>query len=214
MASFDLRALQLWLRSFDVALSEAQLDQSRLHLETLLLWSRRMNLVSQTRPEEILIKHFADSFVAASLIADSERVADLGSGGGFPAIPMAIVRPESSFALVEGNQKKASFLAEATARCGLGNARVVNERIELFRERATSADGFTTVTARALSTLGDLAMSAAQILETGGRLLAMKGPNYATELPALQGSRLVLERAVDYMLPDGSRRYALELRFT
>lgn len=214
MATFDLRALQHWLRSFDVHLDDSQLDQAQAYLGTLLLWNRKMNLVSQIRPEEILIKHFADSFVAASLIADRERVVDLGSGGGFPAIPMAIAKSEASFTLVESNQKKASFLAEAIVRCRLERAHVVNQRIAQFGEQLRTEERFQTLTARALSTIADLAANAADILAEGGRLLALKGPNFREELDLLTDRRFNLARVLDYELPDKSTRHVLELRFT
>lgn len=178
----DLRDLQLWLQQFDLELSSEHLEQTRCYLDTLLLWNRKMNLVSQRRPEEIITKHLADSFVAASALGDSERIVDLGSGGGFPGIPIAIAHPSSPVWLVESNQKKASFLAEAVARCGLSLVTVCAERIEVVRQRADLARQLTAVTARALSSIDELVEAAADLLAPRGRLIALKGPNYEAEL--------------------------------
>jgi 16S rRNA (guanine527-N7)-methyltransferase len=115
---FDLCGLRVWLDSFGLDLSPAQVDQAQIFLDTLMLWNRKMNLVSQTRPDEIITKHLADSFVAASLLLRDERIADLGSGGGFPGIPISIARPEAAVFLVEANQKKAAFCPRSPADAG------------------------------------------------------------------------------------------------
>lgn len=214
MPQFDLRALRVWLASFGLDLSPAQVDQAQIYLDTLMLWNRKMNLVSQTRPDDIITKHLADSFVAASLLLSDERIADLGSGGGFPGVPMSITRPDAAVFLVEGNQKKASFLSEVAGRCRLVRASVVSDRIEVFRERSDVAHNLTTVTARALWKLDELLAAAGVLLRCGGRLIAMKGPSYAEELPSLDKSPFTLEQVVPYRLPDNSSRSILVFRFT
>jgi 16S rRNA (guanine527-N7)-methyltransferase len=214
VAHFDLRSLQPWLRSFDLELTQEQLDQAQIHLETLLLWNRKMNLVSQTGPDEVITKHLADSFVTASLLHNDERIADLGSGAGFPGIPIAIARPESAVFLVEANQKKASFLAEVAGRCRLPHATVINERIEMLRGRVDVAGSLTVVTARALWKIPELLAAAGMLLVSGGRLIAMKGSDYRAEIPRLEETRFSLETVVSYELPDGARRCLVVLRFT
>ena len=214
MAPFDLRTLQTWLRSFDLDLSQEQLNQAQIHLETLLLWNRKMNLVSQTRPDEIITKHLADSFVTASMLRNDERIADLGSGGGFPGIPISIARPDSSVFLVEANQKKASFLAEVAGRCRLPRVTVISDRIETLPRRPEVAHSLTAVTARALWKLPELLAASALLLIPGGRLIAMKGPSYLYELPPIEETRFTLEKVLPYELPDSSSRCLLVFRFT
>jgi 16S rRNA (guanine527-N7)-methyltransferase len=173
-----------------------------------------MNLVSQTTPAEIITKHLADSFVAASLLRNDERIADLGSGAGFPGIPIAIAHPESSVSLVESNQKKASFLADVVGRCRLSRTAVISDRIETLRERPDFGNSLTAVTARALWKIPELLDAAATLLVSGGRLIAMKGPDYLSEMPKLDGTRFTLETVQSYELPDSSSRCLLVLRFT
>jgi 16S rRNA (guanine527-N7)-methyltransferase len=225
----NLRELQDWLRPFELDLSGTQLDQTQRYLDALLLWNRKMNLVSQHRPEDIITKHLADSFVAATALSPGERIADIGSGGGFPGIPVAIARPQSSLYLVEANQKKASFLSNAVAGSGLTHVTVASERIEAFSQRMDIAHSLTAVTARALSSIEELQRAAADLLASGGRLIAMKGPNYATELDGSSESHLTkggpqrssglirqfaLEKVTPYQLPDGSSRCLVVFRFT
>jgi 16S rRNA (guanine527-N7)-methyltransferase len=211
---FDLRDLQVWLRSFGVELSQQQLDQSQTFLDTLLLWNRRMNLVAQAHPHEIIVKHLADAFVAASLLQPIERLIDLGSGGGFPGIPCAIYRPGASIHLVESNQKKATFLSEAARLCGLARATVLDRRIEEVRNDRAFGGIFTVVMSRALWKVSRLLPIAESLLAPGGRLIAMKGPEYRAELKAIESERYALERVVPYRLPDESSRVLLVFCFT
>lgn len=214
MAQFDLPALQAWLSAFGLTLSREQLDQAQTYLDTLLLWNRKTNLVSQTRPADIITKHLADSFVASSLLQNDERIADLGSGGGFPGIPISITHPDASVFLVEANHKKASFLFEVAGRCRLPRATVVDDRIENFCERPAVAHTLNAVTARALWKVSELLTAAAALLVSGGRVIALKGPSYADELSHLDDDRFALETVVPYHLPDNSSRCLVVFRFT
>ncbi len=126
-------------------------------------------------------KHLLDSLAMAPFVADVARLADLGTGPGLPGIPLAIVRPSLQVALVESNGKKARFLREAVRRLQLGNAVVVESRIEAF-----DAPGrFDAITARALATLPQILALGAHLLAPGGRLLAMKGALPEDEIAAL-----------------------------
>ena len=107
-------------------------------------------------------------------------MADVGSGGGFPALVLSILKPESEFTLVEATGKKAGFLADTAVALGLNNVAVVNERIEVYaKERGR--EKFDCVTARALAPLNTLLEYAAPLLKTGGRLIAYKGKNAGPE---------------------------------
>jgi 16S rRNA (guanine527-N7)-methyltransferase len=110
----DWKGLQAWcLASTGLELSGAQVDQLAGYVDLLLFWNRRIALVSQSQaaPDAILVTHVADSLFAAARCGG--RVADLGSGGGLPGIPIAIARPGATVCLIESVGKKASFLSEA-----------------------------------------------------------------------------------------------------
>jgi 16S rRNA (guanine527-N7)-methyltransferase len=110
-------------------LSQLQLDQMQAHYELMLRWNRHLNLTSIKKPAEIVERHYCESvFLAANLPATAFRVADIGSGPGFPGIPVAIARSEAAVTLVESHQRKAVFLREAGR--GLGNVRVLSKRAE------------------------------------------------------------------------------------
>ncbi len=119
-----------------VALSSAQQEALARHWLLLERWNRRLNLTAVRRLEDAVPLHYCESAFFASLLpAGPLRVADIGSGAGFPGLPMAVVRPECEVWLVEANGKKCVFLREAAREMGLGNVRVIEARAEELGER-------------------------------------------------------------------------------
>jgi 16S rRNA (guanine527-N7)-methyltransferase len=118
--------------------------------------------------------HLADSLVALDIDATraARRIADLGSGAGFPGLPLAIVLPAAEVALVESNARKCGFIGRAAAASGVRNVSVVNARAEAWPD---GIDGFDLVTARAVASLAVLVEYAAPLLRIGGSLLAWRG---------------------------------------
>jgi 16S rRNA (guanine(527)-N(7))-methyltransferase RsmG len=111
-------------------LSPAQLDQLQQHYELMLHWNKKINLTRIENVEEAVDRHYAESlFVGANLPSRPISVADIGSGAGFPGIPIAILRPEVKVTLIESHQRKAVFLKEATR--SLSNVSVISRRAEL-----------------------------------------------------------------------------------
>jgi 16S rRNA (guanine527-N7)-methyltransferase len=114
-------------------LSDSQLDQLEAHFEALTKWNVRLNLTRIRELKESVQFHYCESlFLARSLPAGSHRIADIGSGGGFPGIPVSIFRPDCQVTLVESHQRKAVFLREASRE--LKNVRVISQRAEEMTE--------------------------------------------------------------------------------
>jgi 16S rRNA (guanine527-N7)-methyltransferase len=151
------------------------------YLSLLDRWNRTYNLTAIRDPRQMVSKHLLDSLAMAPYVDDVTRLADLGTGPGLPGIPLAIVRPALQVALVESNGKKARFLREAVRRLALGNAEVVESRIETFDPPLR----FDAITARALATLPQILALGGHLLAPGGRLLAMKGAVPQDEIAAL-----------------------------
>ncbi len=164
------------------------------------------NLTAIRNRDEMLVKHLVDSLSVRPYLAGS-RIADVGTGAGFPGLPLAIVEPQRHFTLIEGTGKKARFVARTAERLGLGNVEVVHARAEQYRPEAR----FDTVVARAVASLADLARVAGHLCAPGGRLLAMKGRRPDEELAALP--RGVEVRAVHRLEPPGldAERHLVEL---
>src|SRR5512140_185186 len=117
-----------------ITLTASALDRCKRYVETLLLWRQRLSLTSAATPWAIVLDHILDSLHLAPLIRPGCRVADIGSGAGFPGVPLAIVCPEAHFVLVESRRKKANFLREVARQVRLTNVEVAEQRAEGLRE--------------------------------------------------------------------------------
>jgi len=133
--------IQRALAEFHLTATEHQVLQIQQYIGLLLKWNEAVNLTAIRDPLEILYRHFCESMFAASVVnLDNGRLADVGSGGGFPGLPLKIVRPELDLFLVESNIKKATFLAEAVRELGLTGARVLVSRYEDLGEELAPLD--------------------------------------------------------------------------
>ena len=119
------------LKAFSIEVNDEQVVCIQQYIEILLHWNEKLNLTAIRDPLEILVRHFCESMFGATAVPiNSGRLADIGSGAGFPGIPMKILRPEIELFLVESNIKKGTFLAEVIRETGLKNSRVLISRYE------------------------------------------------------------------------------------
>jgi len=144
-------------------------------------WNRTYNLTAITRPEEVLTHHLLDSLAVQADLAGI-RIADVGTGAGFPGLPLALVNPARQFTLIDSNGKKVRFVAHAARTLGLANVEAVQARAEALKP----AVPFDTVLARAFAPLPELTAAVAGLCGPQTRLLAMKGRWPAEEIAALR----------------------------
>jgi 16S rRNA (guanine527-N7)-methyltransferase len=143
----------------------------------------QFNLTAIRDRPGMLHKHVLDSLSLQPYLR-GRRLADVGTGAGYPGLPLAVVNPNRHFSLIESTAKKARFVAQTVERVGCGNVQVVNSRAETYRP----FELFDTVMARALSSLADFVAYAGHLCVPGGRLLAMKGKRPDEELSAIPKS--------------------------
>lgn len=153
--------------------------------EDLQREGQAFNLTALRETEEIQRKHFLDSLTLlwAEEPASGEQLCDIGSGAGFPGLPLAIVRPELKIDLLEGTRKKAAFLEREVDRLGLKTVRVVPERSEVW-SRGEGRGVYDLAVARAVAPLERLLGFSWPLLRPGGRLWALKGPKAPEEMAA------------------------------
>lgn len=168
------------LRELGLTLAPAQIGALAALLAELADWNTRINLTAITDPAEAVDKHLLDSLAILPHLKGL-AIADVGSGAGFPGLPLAIADPDRRFCLIESTGKKAGFLRHVVARLELPNVEVVAERAEAFRPPAP----FDSVIARALGSLADFIRVAGHLATRDGRLLAMKGRVPEEELKAI-----------------------------
>jgi 16S rRNA (guanine527-N7)-methyltransferase len=147
----------------------------------LARWNRAYNLTAVREPLQMVPRHLLESLALLPWLRDGP-VLDLGTGAGLPGIPLAIARPGLAFALLDSNGKKIRFVQQAVLELGLGNAEVVQARVEAYRPQRK----FATMTARALAPLTQLLGWCRPLAAPGARLLACKGPSAGDELAALE----------------------------
>lgn len=172
------------------ALTEEMLGALALYLGTLLATNEQMNLTAITEPAEVWSKHALDSLTLVpqlSSLKPGARVVDVGSGGGLPAIPLAIARPDLSFTLVESTQKKAAFLRAVAASLGLRKVEVRSERAEQLAH-GPQRERFDAVTARAVARLASLVEFTVPLVRVGGLALFIKGQRADEELKEAAGT--------------------------
>jgi len=129
------------LGEFQIPVDSQQVFLIQQYIKTLLRWNEKLNLTAIRDPLEILYRHFCESMFAAGAIpVDKGRLADIGSGPGFPGIPLKIIRPELELCLVESNIKKGTFLAEVVRELKLTNSRVLISRYEELGEEVAPLD--------------------------------------------------------------------------
>lgn len=161
--------------------------------ETLLLWNSKMNLVSLQSDLDLPVRHFIDSLtLLPHLPPGPGSLLDIGSGAGFPAIPIRIFRNDLHVTLLEASRKKCSFLKELSRRLGLQDVTVLNSRLEeLLKQPQRPA--YDVITSRATLKLPELVEKGLPLLKKGGLLAAMKGPGLDEEIAALE-----LVKTVDF----------------
>jgi 16S rRNA (guanine527-N7)-methyltransferase len=153
------------------------------YLDLLLSANQRMNLTRITDRDQARIQHIADALtLLPHLPSGPHRLADVGSGGGVPGIPLAIARPDIAVTLIESVAKKAAFLEETVSELELGNAVVWRGRAEEWHGKR-----FDVVAVRAVAPMARLLDWCRPLVAPGGKLLAMKGPKLAEELEAARG---------------------------
>ena len=154
-----------------VQLDESQVDVLWRYAHMLRERNEHVNLTSIVSPEGILTLHMLDSLSAVSHLGDARTVIDVGTGGGFPGIPLAVACPTMQFTLIDGTQKKIRFVNEGIEALDIRNATALAARAE----NLPKGQVFDAVIARAVSTLADLVHNAGKLVAPNGRLLAMKG---------------------------------------
>jgi 16S rRNA (guanine527-N7)-methyltransferase len=194
---------QLVQRQVGLRLSPAQLNALAVYEETLLDWNTRFNLTAIRHPEEVRTKHFLDSLTCLLAMRDTpaERLVDVGTGAGFPGIPLKIVFPKMQLTLVESVGKKADFCRHVARRLELQGVEVVQERAEALGQSAAHRERYDWAVARAVAILPVLAEYLLPLVRVGGGMLAMKGESGPAEAHAAERALRLLGGHLKQLVP-------------
>lgn len=175
-----------WAAALGAPLSPAQIAQFAAYEALLLAWNERIALTAIREPHQIRIRHFLDalSCAAATGSLDGQRLIDIGSGAGFPGLPLKILYPDLRLTLVDSVAKKARFLETVAAELGLSDVIVIADRAEALGQAAGHRESYDWAAARAVAELRVLAELLLPLCRVGGHMLAQKGDSAAAELAA------------------------------
>lgn len=203
MADLSESRIDTTLQGYGVAPIPGLARRIRVYVDLLLKWNRSISLTTITDPGEIVKFHFGESLFALSqLQIEKSRLADVGSGAGFPGLPLAMALPAFEVTLIESNVKKCAFLAEVIRQLQLSNAAVYQGRMESVPLACTPFDF---VTARALGQFDDLLAWSQVHLTAGGKVLLWLGESDAAEISGRSGWDWSLPQPI----PGSARRVIL-----
>lgn len=169
------------LTEMNIEITEEKLKKFMKYNELLLDWNTKINLTAITEPKDVVKKHFCDSLSALPLIKEGAALADIGTGAGFPGIPLAIMRDDIKVLLIDSLNKRIKFLETVISELGLSNVCAIHMRAE-EGGRSELRDSFDVVTARAVASLNVLCEYCLPYVKAGGMFLAYKGEKAKEEL--------------------------------
>lgn len=198
-----------------ITLDNYAVDRFDMYAEKLISWNSRMNLTAITDPDEMVIKHFADSLAILKYvdIPEDAKVIDVGTGAGFPGLPLLFARPDIQLTMVDSLHKRLIFIKEVLHASGLLAERV-HERAEILGRDADYRETFDVATARAVAPLNVLSEYCLPFVKVGGLFVAMKGsedevPAAANAIKELGGE---LVGNVSYKLSSGDNRHLVIIK--
>jgi 16S rRNA (guanine527-N7)-methyltransferase len=177
------------LRAMGLDLPQAARDRMAAHLELIAKWNRVHNLTAVRETDQMVVLHLLDSLSLLPHLGGAKTLLDVGTGPGFPGIPVAIARPDLQVTLLDSSHKKCTFLEQAKTELGLANVTVVCERVEQWKP----AQRFDAVVSRAFAELSDFVTQSQHLVAPGGRLLAMKGVYPFEEIGRVPASHRVAQ---------------------
>ena len=193
-----------------VALTETQADKLLDYLDLLQKWNKAYNLTAVRERSAMLTQHLLDSLSIVPHLPPGDLL-DVGSGGGLPGIPLAILQPERSITLIDTVGKKVAFLKQAAMTLGLKNLNAVSDRVESWVAPAAHADGFALITSRAYATLATWVGQTQRLLAKNGGWYAMKGVFPDAEMAELP-SDVAVKAVIPLQVPGlGAERHLVVL---
>ncbi len=189
-----------------VRFSVEQIEQFYKYMNLLIEWNEKMNLTAITEPKEIILKHFIDSITILKYIDDNSKLVDVGTGAGFPGVPLSIMNPTLKITLVDSLNKRLIFLQEVVKELNLKNIEIVHARAEEFGQNKNYREKFDVATSRAVANLATLSEYLVPLVKIDGKIISMKASNAKEEINDAKKAIEVLggkiEKIEEFDLPE------------
>ena len=193
-------------KKIDVILDEEQIQKFYKYMELLLEWNEKINLTAIVEPRDVILKHFVDSLTICKELQKNKTLADIGTGAGFPGIPVKILRPDLDITLIDSLNKRVNFLTMVIEALKLEKIIALHGRIEDFGKNKKYREKFDYVTSRAVANLSTLSEYMIPLVKIGGKCICMKGSNIDEELKNAEKAIKTLggkiEKVDTFLLPD------------
>lgn len=170
------------LSKININATDKQINQLYLYMNLLIEWNEKINLTAIVEPKDIIIKHFIDSLTIEKYIKKDSKLIDVGTGAGFPGIPLKIFRNDVNIVLLDSLNKRVKFLEEVIKKLELKDIYVFHGRAEEFSIKREYRETFDIATSRAVANMATLSEYLLPFVKIGGKMIAMKGSEIEEEL--------------------------------
>ncbi len=195
-----------------VDITQEEISLMAAHGAQLILWNKKINLTAIVEPLAMAEKHFIDALAVQPFLGQEKRIMDMGTGGGFPAIPLKILNPRLDFVLVDSSRKKVNFLKHVIRTLGLKKIEAVHSRVEDLARDDFHAGAYDAVISRAFAGLEKFVGFSLPLLKPAGKIYALKGKHAPDEITPDLKSQFEI-RTDHYQLPfEKSDRYMIQLQ--
>ena len=174
--------MQEYANKLNIKFNEKQQEQFFKYMNLLLEWNEKINLTAITIPNEIILKHFIDSITILKYIPNDIKLIDIGTGAGFPGVPIKIINNSINVTLLDSLNKRIKFLNEIIHELKLENINATHSRVEEFGRNKLNREKYDIATSRAVASLNILAEYMLPLLKVGGKCICMKGSNIEEEI--------------------------------
>jgi len=196
-------------KNFDIHIDNRKIEKFAIHALELMKWNQKTNLTAITDPSEVAVKHFLDSIVPVQIIPPNVSLLDIGSGGGFPGIPLKICLPSLSVTLIDASRKKISFLKHIIRILELKNIDALHVRSEEFANKSGVAKTFDVIISRAFSSMTTFVMTALPFLKKEGVIIAMRGNVSGDEIQLLRSS---INKRHDILMEEDAEAFEISVK--
>lgn len=170
------------LKLININISEDEIENFKIYMELLLEWNEKINLTAITDENDIVLKHFVDSLTIKKYISENEKIIDIGTGAGFPGIPLAIMNKNNEITLMDSLNKRIVFLNDVIDKLKLNNVKAIHSRAEELARNKNHREKYDVAVSRAVANLSTLVEYMLPFVRIGGKCICMKGPNIEEEL--------------------------------